>query len=90
MVHFSERGPWNRRVSVSLSTGEIFCVSKDELKSGLTCQKHASFSFEQCQRLKSRSVTVTSRGTWALSQQEHGIGVTLCSDLIFVVMIFRH
>jgi len=59
----------NRRVSVSLSTGEIFCVSKEELKSDLTCQKHASFSFEQCQRLKSRPVTVRSTGTWALSQQ---------------------
>jgi hypothetical protein len=53
----------NRHVSVSLTTGEIFCVSKEELRSGLTCQKHASFSSEQCQRLKSRSVTGTGTGT---------------------------
>ena len=52
----------NRRVSVSLTTGEIFCVSKEELKLGLTCQKHASFSFEQGQRLQSGSVTVTGTG----------------------------
>jgi len=59
----------NRRVSVSLSTGGIFCVSKEELKPDLTCQKHTSFTYEQCQRPKCRPVTVTSTGTWALSQQ---------------------